>query len=364
MQTISPMLVGRYLRDLLAQPAAMADTLEALRSVELPTERLAGYTKVVMTGMGSSLHALHPSVIRLVRAGRLAVLIETSELVHSQGDLLDERTLLVVVSQSGQSAECVLLLERLRQQVRRPYVIGVTNTAESPLGAGADAVIPVRAGVEYSVSCKTYVATLVALEWLCDCLLGVGAGSEELELAGPAVAGYLDGVAGHVRELTESLAGLRHLFVVGRGTSLAAVGTGALIIKEATGFHAEGMSSSAFRHGPLEMVGPGLVAVVFAGTGATAGLNHRLACDIDEAGGRAMVVQGAGVAGDMVGDKAGDRAGAGGVAPRAFRLPEAPERLWPVLEILPVQMMTLALAGLAGRRPGVFERASKVTTVQ
>jgi glutamine---fructose-6-phosphate transaminase (isomerizing) len=60
------------------------------------------------------------------------------------------------------------------------------------------------------------------------------------------------------------LGGIRHLFLVGRGSSLAAVGTGALMVKESDHFHAEGMSSAAFRHGPFEMLSPETFVFVFS----------------------------------------------------------------------------------------------------
>ncbi len=75
--------------------------------------------------------------------------------------------------------------------------------------------------------------------------------------------GYLAASRGHVAQLTPLLDDLSGLFPTGRGASLAAVGTGGLIRKEFTRFHAEDMSAPAFRHGPLEMVKPGLLALVF-----------------------------------------------------------------------------------------------------
>jgi glucosamine--fructose-6-phosphate aminotransferase (isomerizing) len=121
-----------------------------------------------------------------------------------------------------------------------------------------------------------------------------------------------------------------------------ATGPGALILKESTRFRAEGMSTPAFRHGLLEMVNPGLVAIVFTGDPATAALNESLARDIVVAGGRALLI------------------GEGATVP-ALRLANLPPRLRPLLEMLPVQMLSLALAALDGREPGRFERAAKVT---
>jgi glucosamine--fructose-6-phosphate aminotransferase (isomerizing) len=126
---------------------------------------------------------------------------------------------------------------------------------------------------------------------------------------------------------------------------LAAVGTGALIIKEAAHFHAEGMSSAAFRHGPFEMLSSETFVAVFSGDDKTRDLNLRLQRDIIDQKGRA----------EVIGDDSSSF---------AFKLPEAPACLRPILEILPVQMMTLALAAQAGREAGKFERAAKITTTE
>jgi glucosamine--fructose-6-phosphate aminotransferase (isomerizing) len=135
---------------------------------------------------------------------------------------------------------------------------------------------------------------------------------------------------------------MQHLFLTGRGSSLSAVGTGALIIKEATRVHAEGMSSAAFRHGPIEMLRADMLIVVYRGDSRTQDLNHRLARDLLARGAHCI----------EVGSEA---------TLAALRLAECAAPLRPILEILPMQMMTLALAALAGREAGYFEQATKIT---
>jgi glutamine---fructose-6-phosphate transaminase (isomerizing) len=338
---------GPYLRDILDQPRALEETLAGLE-VSKPLEKLAGmlqrgrFRRVVLTGMGSSFHALHPLNLKLVSHGLTAVLVETSELIHYESRLFDAKTLMVAVSQSGQSAEVVRLLKINRGKAA---VIGVTNTVDSPLAAKADAAIVTRAGKEFSVSCKTYLAALMALQWLGDLLCGrdLGRTRQELRSSGPAVRDYLSRWKDHVRSLAQPLQNIGQLFLVGRGSSLAAVGAGALIIKESTHFHAEGMSSAAFRHGPLEMLSDESFVLVFGGDNKTRDLNSGMVEDIRAEKGRAELVS------------EGD-----GLAP--WTLPGAPRSLQPILEILPAQMITLALAAQRGREAGRFDRASKITT--
>lgn len=347
MLTEFSIIEGHYLRDILDQPRALQDTLAALedgKSLRNVASHLYDYRAVVLTGMGSSFHALYPLQVELGELGIPALMLETSELVHYHRHLFDRKTLVVVVSQSGQSAEVVRLLQ---VNGRRSPLVAVTNTADSPLAEEASAALVTRAGTEFSVSCKTYLTALLALRWLGDvfCDRDLQQTRQALLSACTAVQQYLASWKEHVEELARRLIDIRYLFLVGRGPSVAATGMGGLIIKEAAHFHSEGMSSAAFRHGPWEMLSPATFVLVFAGVEKTRRLNLRLLDDIREQSGLA----------ELVGEDS---------AFRPCALPEAPDSVLPLLEALPVQMITLALAAQAGREPGQFERATKITTTE
>jgi glucosamine--fructose-6-phosphate aminotransferase (isomerizing) len=341
------LIEGPYLRDILDQPRALQATLDAFRSDTELFERIGqlrrqAHTRMVLTGMGSSLHALCPLELMLTAQGENVARVETSELIHSMPSLIGSGTILVAVSQSGRSAETVRLLKMNKQQAK---VIGVTNTADSPLAQQADVLLLTQCGEEFSVSAKTYVGTLLALEVLGAAWCGEAAGNVQTELqAAPAlVADYLAGWREHVRSLASEMEGVSRLFIVGRGRSLAACGTGALTTKESTHSSAEGMSSAAFRHGPMEMAGPETMVLVLEGEAGIRALNSKLAHNIVDAGGRA----------ELIGPDA---------KLAALRIPDKLTRLLPILEILPLQMITLALAANAGFEAGRFVHATKITT--
>ena len=126
---------------------------------------------------------------------------------------------------------------------------------------------------------------------------------------------------------------------------MAAALTGGLITKESAHFHAEGMSSAAFRHGPFEMVSPSMFVGVFAGLGPTQKLNANLMTDIQKAGGRTTLI--------AMGDNK-----------ELFILPPVPDVCLPLMEILPVQMTSIALAILNNHVPGQFERGTKITVIE
>jgi len=341
---------GPYLRDILDQPRALGETHGRLTSspaLEGLAQRLGrgGFRRVVLSGMGSSLHGLVPLRLRLVEAGHTALAVESSELLHYERRLLEDGTLLVLVSQSGRSAEIVRLLEAVRGG--DVATLGVTNTPGSPLAQEATAVLMTRAGEEATVACKSYLCIELALAFLGEVLAG---GDRAACLSGlartvEATAGYLASWPSHVRELAALLEGVRAVYYTGRGASLAAALAAGLITKESTHRPAEGMSSAAFRHGPMEMVDAAVFLLVFAGEGRTRPLNEALVRDAREASARAHLV-------------------ADDAPLAALRLPAVPDLARPVVELLPVEMVTLALAALDEREAGRFERATKVTATE
>jgi glucosamine--fructose-6-phosphate aminotransferase (isomerizing) len=340
---------GEYLRDILHQPQALENTLAALetsKTLQNVAARLnAGkFQRVVLTGMGSSFHALHPLNLQLISHGITSLMVETSELVHYNKRLFDPRTLIVAVSQSGQSAEMVRLT---KSNHKRCTVIAVTNTPDSALARHANAALLTNAGSEFSVSCKTYVTALMALKWLGDvmCERNLRHTRKELKEACPAVAAYLADWKDYVRSLASALRIAHQMFLVGRGASQASAGTGALIIKESDHFPAEGMSSATFRHGPFEMLGRETFVLVFAGDAKTRDLNLRLRDDIREHEGNSELVE-------------------EGASLPAFSITDHGPSIRQILEILPVQMITLAFAARSGREAGRFEFATKVTTTE
>jgi glucosamine--fructose-6-phosphate aminotransferase (isomerizing) len=341
---------GPYFTDILDQPRALREThgrLEVSPSLAALAAALrSGATRrVVVTGMGSSHHGLWPLHLRLVAAGLPSTIVESSELLHYQRALLDEGTLLVLVSQSGGSAEIVRLLAEVHG--RGVATLGVTNTAQSPLAREADAVLLTHAGEEATVSCKTYLAAQMALAFLGEALAGGDCRSalRALEATIGATEAYVAGWRSHVDWLAARLDAVRVVYYAGRGPSLAAACSAGLITKESTHLPSEGMSSAAFRHGPMEMLDASVFLLVFTGAPHTRALNASLVDDARAAGARAFL------------------AGEDAEAP-ALRLPELGELARPVLELLPVEMITLALAALHGREAGRFERATKVTTTE
>lgn len=338
-----------YIQDILAQPEALAATLTQLSSATTELKSLAArlasgkFSRIVMTGMGSSLAVLYPLWYRLVQAGHAPLLIETSELLYDAAPLITADTLVLIVSQSGRSAEIVRLIE----QAQGATVLAVTNSADSPLAQIAAVTVLTAAGTESNVSCKTYLTALAALAFVGDVLAPTAAepaSLARLETVGDLMTAYLSRWEEYAAGLSELLDD-GSFIICGRGPSLAAVHYSALILKEASKTHVEGLTAPQFRHGPMELAITSVQVLVYEGQANAAPLNRRLVADIIQAGGRAY----------LVGETSQNE---------AFRLPAVSPAALPFLEILPMQVLSISQARRHGIEPGQFYIGSKVTTVE
>ena len=306
----------------------------------------------VFTGMGSSYDACYPAVNDLAGRGVPALLVDSAELLHFRRPILVADTLAVIVSQSGESAEIVKLATEISRQRTRPFVVSITNGLDNDLARRADVRLDTRAGPESGPSTKTFAAAMTTLAGLARLLAGDGVETAidrtrtAAEGAALAAERLLDDPESFAARLAEQLGGREVMVVLGRGPARAAAEMGALTLKE-SGVMAESLESAMFRHGPLELAGPGMSAVVLATEPETRRLDLALAAELVQAGAAVLVVTPDGEA------PKGAHAIATGYLDRA---------LVSAVSIVPIQLLAWKLAADRGRTPGAYTRASKVTT--
>lgn len=322
------------------------DQAEALRAFlrSRPDGRLAGvargtYDRIVLTGMGSSHFAALPTWRYLVEAGYSAWWVDSGQLLDTP-HLVTPETLLVATSQSGASGE-VSALFGPTSPVAAKAVIGVTNDPDSPLAANSGAVIELCSGHEATVSTKSYLNTLAAHQRLLDAITGRPAADP----VGPAVRFLhelrLAGAVGEIAAAVPRSAEPRVAFVGQRDHAASALYAG-LITKEAAKVAAEGYIGGQFRHGPLELAGEGLTAILF-GVDDHPSLG-RLAADL-VATGSAVVLAGT------------------TTMPGAHTIPVTGEGVTGLMaDALVAQHFAVGVARARGIEPGAFRYGSKITT--
>lgn len=332
-----------YVSDIRAQPAALEHLLLAgiPRDVRALLGNITAFDRIVLTGMGSSLHGLYPTFLRLAAAGLPVWCEDAAELLGYHHGLITSSTLLWITSQSGESAEVTELLDRLTLS-GGPTILAVTNDLDSSLGAAAHAALPLHSGPENTVGTRSYLNTLAACAIATSVALGEPTESQ-LPSAPERIASYLDAWDDHLTQIGDAVP-TPPTFILGRGSSLASARTAALIIKEAARCPVEGMSAPQFRHGPLEMADHDLTALVLAGSNGERVLNAQMRTDLRATGARCVWVD------------------AESSLEPAIATPRLSGRDSRVLaEILPMQLLTVVLAERSGREPGRFRQIDKIT---
>ncbi|MHB8721823.1 MAG: SIS domain-containing protein [Steroidobacteraceae bacterium] len=313
----------------------------------LATLDLSKYDRIILTGMGSSDSVSIPFEYALLRQGMPVWRIQTSGLLDTP-EIMVGRTLLWVTSQSGRSGEAIALLSQIpsRQEVT---VVAMTNDTDSPLARSADHIVPLYSGAEASVSCKSYLNSLACFHRLVALFSGA---SDEV-----AVSDILK-TAQSLRSSNASppieiealsnralAAPVPRLALIGTGVDSATALAGALILKEASKVCAEGYAGGAFRHGPIELAGPGLTALMFGdGTGSDVTM-RQLASDLSRTGSIVVTVT------------AKSYEGAEHIAISAR---SAFDRMAHGMSV--IQRLSVSLAKAVGIVPGEFRFGQKITS--
>ena len=348
-----------YLDEIAEQPAAIRrlgrlitpGLIDSVKSIRAMIDK-GELRHVILTGMGGSLFSAYGTWLRLSQSLPVPVSIwDTSELIQQAPALLREGTLVVAISQSGESVELCRMTE-LDNGIS--VTVAITNTRDNTLSRWASLKLATDVGPEQTVSTKTYTAGLVALYIFERLLTGHGDTliSEIGDLAG-ATEQLLSTLPAKMAETLTFLGHDEPLTFIGRGGSYASAMMAALVTAEAAKAPTQALSGGQFRHGPLELVRAGFRSMVFlGGPGATLDLNVKTINDIDRFGGRCLVV-------------APERAASALPANhQALLLPDVAEGLLPVLEILPIQLLMVPMGVARGFEPAKFLNGSKITIIE
>ncbi|WP_426239249.1 SIS domain-containing protein [Pararhizobium sp. DWP1-1-3] len=348
-----------YLDEIGEQPAAirklgqlitpgLIDTIKSIRRMIDKGE----LRHLILTGMGGSLFSAYGTWLRLSQALPVPVsLWDASELIQQAPALLREGTIVVAISQSGESVELCRMTD-LDNGVS--VKVAITNTIDNTLARWSTLKLATQVGPEQTVSTKTFTAGLVALYIFERLLTGEDAAlAQEIATLADATEQLLSTLP---EKMTETLAFLGHeypLTFIGRGGSYGSAMMAALVTAEAAKAPTQALSGGQFRHGPLELVRDGFRSMMFiGGTDTTLDLNIKTITDIDRLGGRCFVVA------------PGSAASAFSADDRVVLLPDVAEGLLPVLEILPIQLLMVPMAIARGFEPAKFLNGSKITVIE
>jgi glucosamine--fructose-6-phosphate aminotransferase (isomerizing) len=349
------------------QPSTVRDTLRGRVTplgVELPGLGLSPdfvrrCERIYFVGCGTAYHA--GLVGRHFWEGRLRLplAVEVASEFRYRDPVLDERTLVVLVSQSGETADTLAAMRLAK--ARGATTLGIVNVVGSTLSREADHVLHTQAGPEICVaSTKAYLSQLIAIY-----LLGIFLSHQRQALPAAEAASLLaalerlpEQVAATlelepaIEALAERLCHRRDFFFLGRGLDHAVAQEAALKLKEISYLHAEALAAGEMKHGTLALVTEGVVAVCLATQGP---LYEKMASNIKEVKTRDATV--------VVVAPEG-RPEAAHVADFHLPIPDTLDTLMPVLAIVPLQLLAYHIARLNGCEIDQPRNLAKSVTVE
>ncbi|MFJ8231687.1 glutamine--fructose-6-phosphate transaminase (isomerizing) [Streptomyces sp. NPDC094448] len=360
------------LKEIAEQPRAVADTLLGridaegaltLDEVRIPVPELRAVEKVVVVACGTAFHAGLIAKYAIEHWTRVPCEVELASEFRYRDPILDRRSLVVAISQSGETMDTLMAVRHAREQGAK--VLAICNTNGSTIPRESDAVLYTHAGPEVAVaSTKAFLTQLVAC-YLVALYLGQSRGTtwgDEVrsvirDLAGiPAALERVLAAVEPVRELARSLADRNTVLFLGRHVGYPVALEGALKLKELAYMHAEGFAAGELKHGPIALVERGLpVVVVVPSPRGRSVLHGKIVSNIQEIrarGARTVVIA-----------EEGDEA----VVPYAdhlVRIPAVPTLLQPLVATVPLQVFACELATARGNEVDQPRNLAKSVTVE
>ncbi|MFB7662493.1 glutamine--fructose-6-phosphate transaminase (isomerizing) [Kitasatospora sp. NPDC056138] len=360
------------LKEIAEQPKAVADTLLGrigtdgrltLDELRISDSVLREIDKVVIVACGTAYHAGMIAKYAIEHWTRIPCEVEVASEFRYRDPIMDDRTLVVAISQSGETMDTLMALRHAREQGAK--VLAICNTNGSTIPRESDAVLYTHAGPEVAVaSTKAFLTQLVAC-YLVALYLGQVRGTKwgdeifdiirELGDAPKQVEQVLETME-PVRELARSLADAKSVLFLGRHVGFPVALEGALKLKELAYMHAEGFAAGELKHGPIALIEEGLpVVVVVPSPRGRSILHDKIVSNIQEIrarGARTIVIA-----------EEGDEA----VVPYAdhlIRIPATPTLLQPLVSTVPLQVFACELATAKGHEVDQPRNLAKSVTVE
>lgn len=358
-------------KEIAEQPTAVADTLLGhfvdgrivLDEQRLSDGELREIDKVFVVACGTAYHSGLLAKYAIEHWTRLPVEVELASEFRYRDPVLDRSTLVVAISQSGETADTLEAVRHAKEQ--KAKVLAICNTNGSQIPRECDAVLYTRAGPEIGVaSTKTFLAQIAA-NYLVGLALAQARGTKypdevereyrELEAMPDLVAQVLAGI-GSVAALADRFAQSPAVLFLGRHVGYPVALEGALKLKELAYMHAEGFAAGELKHGPIALIEDGLpVIVVMPSPKSAAMLHAKLLSNIRE-------IQTRGAITIVIAEEGDDT-----VRPYADHLIEIPAvstLLQPLLSTIPLQVFAASVARARGYDVDKPRNLAKSVTVE
>ncbi|HET6876534.1 MAG TPA: glutamine--fructose-6-phosphate transaminase (isomerizing) [Jatrophihabitans sp.] len=359
------------LKEIAEQPDAVADTLLGhlrdgqivLDEQRLDSQELREIDKVFVVACGTAYHAGLIGKQAIEHWTRVPVEVEMASEFRYRDPVLDRQTLVVAISQSGETADTLEAVRHATDQ--RAKVLAICNTNGAQIPRESDAVLYTHAGPEIGVAAtKTFLAQVAAVELVGLALAqarGTKYGDEvsrefEALCAMPEAIAQVLAVVEPVRKLAREIADAKAVLFLGRHIGYPVALEGALKLKELAYMHAEGFPAGELKHGPIALVEDGLpVVVVMPSPSGRPVLHKKMLSNVAE-------IRARGARTIVIGES--EDAAARKVAAHFVEVPHVPTLLSPFVTTVPLQVLAAEIAQARGLDVDKPRNLAKSVTVE
>jgi glucosamine--fructose-6-phosphate aminotransferase (isomerizing) len=355
------------LKEIYEQPTAIRETLRGrmcegqiqLSELNMTPEQVAAIDRVFILACGTSYHAGIVAKTLIEQWARIPVEVQVSSEFRYSDPIVDDETLVVAITQSGETADTLAGVREARE--RGAKVIAITNVVGSRVTRESDGVIYTHAGPEIGVAAtKTFTAQIAALTVLA-LKLAQAKGAlptdriEALWLELQTVPDVVDAILQDLRAIDECAAAYTDVYstlFLGRGIGVPVAMEGALKLKEISYIHAEAYPAGEMKHGPIALISEDVPVVVVATQGAT---YEKVVSNIQEVRARGAEVIAVATHGD---DEIRRH------AEHVLPIPAISEALSAIPATVPLQVLSYRIAKLRGCNVDQPRNLAKSVTVE
>ncbi len=358
-------------KEIYEQPKAVADTLLGrftpdgaltLDELRISEAELRAIDKIIIVACGTAYYAGLVAKYAIEHWARIACEVEIASEFRYRDPIITGSTLVVTISQSGETADTLMAIRHAREQ--KAKVIAICNTNGATIPRESDAVIYTHAGPEIGVASTKGFLTQMAACYLLGLYLAQVRGSmygdeiravmRELAATPPLIQQVLDSLD-QIKELAVRFLDAKSVLFLGRHVGYPVALEGALKLKELAYLHAEGFPAGELKHGPIALVEEGVPIFIVVPPQGRDQLHDKVVSNIQEVRARGALT--------IVLAEDGDEE----VVPYAdvlFRLPKVSTLLQPLVATVPLQMFACELATLKGYDVDQPRNLAKSVTVE
>ncbi|HEY8832193.1 MAG TPA: glutamine--fructose-6-phosphate transaminase (isomerizing) [Gemmatimonadaceae bacterium] len=347
--TVENAMRGRLLRD---------QGTSKLGGLNMTDEELLRFDNILITACGTSWHSALIGEHMLESLARIPVEVEYASELRYRNPIVTDKTLCIVISQSGETADTLAAMREAKARGARTY--GIVNVVGSTIARESDGGIYVHAGPEIGVaSTKAFTSQVIALLLFTLKLarlrnLSMVDGKEIIEemLALPAKIQSILDRAGEIETIADEFKNAQNFLYLGRGYSFPTALEGALKLKEISYIHAEGYPAAEMKHGPIALIDENMPVLFIAPHDSVFDKVVSNVQEVKARGGRVVAIT------------TRDEESLHGKLDYEFRIPETKDMLTPVLASVPLQLLAYYIAVKRGANVDQPRNLAKSVTVE